>query len=95
MEKYISPCGANCAECEKYPLECKGCFEIKGKVWWTSYTGKSVCDFYDCCKNQKNLKHCGKCANFPCSFFQHGDPTKTKEENEAILKMQIEILTKK
>lgn len=89
----VSPCGADCTECEKYPNECKGCREIMGRVWWAEYAGLSTCPYYDCCINHKKLPHCGKCFDFPCDIFYKGDPTKSDEENRAILDKQIKTLT--
>ena len=92
MVKIISPCGAVCDACEKYPNTCKGCQVIEGKVWWLAYTDQTVCDYYDCCVNKHALPHCGKCPDFPCDIFRQGDPTKSDKENQAILENQIEQL---
>ncbi len=83
-----APCGAVCAACEKYPRECAGCREIRGKVWWLACTGQDDCAFYRCCIQTHGLPHCGKCAAFPCGIFQNGDPTKSAEENAEILRRQ-------
>jgi len=89
LKKNISPCGADCAACEKYPNTCKGCREIEGKVWFLVYTGQTVCDIYDCCVNSHAFSHCGKCPKFPCPLFSQGDPNKSDEENLVILESQI------
>lgn len=91
--KNLCPCGAICEACEKYPTDCSGCKNIKGKVWWLAFTGQEVCPFYACCVEQKQLEHCGKCASFPCTFFSKGDPTKSDEENRKILEQSIKVLT--
>ena len=83
MEKRISCCGTICTECEYYPAECGGCDEIEGRVFWLEYTGESICDIYDCCRNQKKYAHCGQCDELPCSLYARNDPTRTPEENEA------------
>ena len=88
------PCGADCAQCEHFPATCAGCFEIGGKVWWLTYTGQEICPFYACCVLEKRLPHCGKCKDFPCEIFRQGDPSKTDAENAAILRSQIETLTR-
>lgn len=33
-EKKISCCGAICSDCGYYPVDCQGCTEIKGIVFW-------------------------------------------------------------
>lgn len=91
QEKTISSCGTICTECEYYPTECKGCREIKGKVFWLEYTGESVCDIYECC-HEKKYNHCGQCGELPCSRYERDDPTKTPEENEADHHMQMKNL---
>lgn len=40
------------------------------------------CKIYDCCVNQKKLKHCELCSKLPCKNFDEKDLTKTDEENE-------------
>lgn len=62
MEKKISCCGTICSECEYYPDSCRGCQEIKGRVFWLEYTQESICDIYECCMNQKKHDHCGQCS---------------------------------
>lgn len=85
MEKTLRPCGAVCENCEHLKTRCKGC----GQPWWLAYTGQEACDFYTCCVQEKQLPHCGRCADFPCGIFRRGDPTKTDEENAAVLAMQM------
>jgi len=88
----ISPCGADCFQCEQYPASCRGCHAIKGKAWWVRYKRKSVCDFYNCCIAKKKLVHCGQCPSLPCKFFFRGDPTKSDEENQRIREKQLAVL---
>lgn len=78
---YPSPCGARCVNCKSFPKECKGCRNIKGKVFWTQYTGDTVCPIWKCCSEQKR-KNCGNCPDLPCVRFMK-DPTISDEENEA------------
>lgn len=84
-----APCGAVCAQCERYPASCAGCREIRGRVWWLEYTGQPVCAFRQCCVEKHGYAHCGKCGDFPCELFRHGDPTRSDAENAEILKKQI------
>ena len=92
MEKILSCCGMICSECEYFPTDCPGCGEIKGKVFWLTYTGENCCEIYHCCMNQKGYENCGQCEELPCGHYENGDPTKTKEENAADHSMQMKNL---
>lgn len=94
MEKIMSCCGMICSDCEYYPADCRGCREIKGKVFWLEYTGEDCCEIYKCCIKQNGYRNCGECAELPCSHYENDDPTKTKEENEADHCMQMKNLEK-
>ena len=89
MKKEMSCCGTYCSECEYYPDECAGCEEIKGKVFWLSYTGGEVCAIYDHCKNVKKYAHCGMCEELPCKRYGIMDPKKSDYENRSDLQKQI------
>lgn len=89
----LCPCGADCTACERYPVQCAGCASVRGKVWWTEYTGHDVCPIYTCCAEDRHLLHCGKCAQCPCDLIRQGDPTRTKAENRALLRSQLERLS--
>lgn len=88
---YPSPCGARCVNCKSFPKECNGCRNIKGKVFWTQYTGDTVCPTWKCCSEHKR-KNCGNCPDLPCVRFMK-DPTISDEENEANLKKMIDNLS--
>lgn len=88
---YPSPCGARCVNCKSFPKECKGCRNIKGKVFWTQYTGDTVCPIWKCC-SEHEWKNCGNCPDLPCVHFMK-DPTISDEENEANLKKMIDNLS--
>ena len=88
---YPSPCGARCVNCKSFPKECKGCRNIKGKVFWTQYTGDTICPIWKCCSEHKR-KNCGNCPDLPCVRFMK-DPTISDEENEANLKKMIDNLS--
>lgn len=92
MDKIISCCGVVCSECDSFPENCKGCSEIKGRVFWLQYTGEDICGIYDCCMNERRLGHCGKCAHLPCERYSRDDPTKSIEENAEDLRKQLEQL---
>lgn len=87
-----SPCGAVCAECDRFPRECRGCRKICGKVFWLRYTGDAVCPIYKCCMD-KGEKSCRGCSELPCSRFVK-DPTISDEENAANLKRMVERLSR-
>ncbi|MDQ0362132.1 DUF3795 domain-containing protein [Breznakia pachnodae] len=93
MEKVISCCGVICSDCESFPDVCAGCPIIKGKAPWLVYTDESVCGIYDCCIQQNSFSNCGLCKSFPCSQYTEAiDPTKSEQENDEILKSQIEVI---
>lgn len=94
MEVLISPCGADCQACQRYPNECSGCAEIKGVVWWAEYTDSPLCGYYECCVQQHELSDCGQCGEFPCEMFDRIDPQLSDEENAAIRAEQIAKLTR-
>ena len=87
----IAPCGAVCAECGYYPLQCAGCGKIKGKVYWLKFTGANVCPVYDCCVNNKKQKNCGMCEKLPCEKFTK-DPTVSDEQNRENLRAMVQRL---
>lgn len=87
----LSPCGAVCAECEYYPLQCAGCGKIKGKVYWLEFTGAEVCPVYDCCVNNKKRKNCAACEKLPCEKFTK-DPTVSDEQNRENLRAMVQRL---
>lgn len=96
MYKITSCCGVICSDCQYYPQDCTGCPSIEGKAFWLEFTGGLICDIYDCCVNQKNFNHCGQCSLLPCDLYLNSnDPTKSKEENEKILKNQLTFLKSK
>lgn len=92
MENSISCCGAECAECRFYPGECAGCATIQGKVFWTEYTGDSLCRIYECCVLAKEFAHCGLCAELPCERYGLKDPTLSDAENEAGNERRMAVL---
>lgn len=96
IKKQVSLCGVVCTDCDYYGSEdgCKGCLKIQGKPFWLEYTGGEICDIYDCCTYKKELPHCGKCKELPCTLYGGLDPTKSVEENEAIYQKQMEQLKK-
>ena len=80
MEGKMSCCGTICSECEFYPDSCRGCHEIKGRVYWLEYTQESICDIYDCCMNTKKYDHCGCCKDLPCSRYERDIQQKLRKK---------------
>ena len=72
-EKIESRCGIECSLCEfKDTMNCKGCTNID-KPFHGKCAGKK-------CAEEKNLKCCGECKEFPCDLLNsyaydpaHGD----------------------
>ena len=87
----VSPCGALCPECAKYPAECAGCRSIEGRVYRLAYTGQAVCAVYECCVKGKNMRDCGACPALPCEKFTK-DPTLSDKENAANLAKMLRRL---
>ena len=60
---FESRCGVCCNSCErKETVHCKGCPNMQAPFWG------GVCEVKNCCEN-KNLNHCGECADFPCEML--------------------------
>jgi hypothetical protein len=90
-------CGLYCGMCEHHPAKCPGCGAIQGKPFWTAYFGIEVCPLHDCAVNQKQLEHCGLCAEFPCEkFLSLRDPSQSDAEAEKGLRQrQADLLSRK
>jgi hypothetical protein len=98
--KDISVCGINCAaacaDCNKHEElksnPCKGCNAIEGKIFWTKYLNLEVCPIYTCVK-EKQLKHCGECAQMPCKIYSDmKDPNMSEEQHRQSIKDRVEAL---
>lgn len=50
----------------KAPL-CKGCWDITDDCFWKCGCGAR--DFRVCC-TEKQINHCGECAEFPCANYR-------------------------
>lgn len=97
----ISVCGIDCdiacEICNKHEElatnHCKGCNAIEGKIFWTKYLGIDTCPIYNCCVNEKQLEHCGKCEELPCDiYFNTKDPSISDEEFEQSIKERSDLL---
>ena len=94
MNKIFSVCGSECSACEYLKKsECRGCSEIKGRVFWAVHVSADVCPIYNCVTNEKKLKDCGACAQIPCKLWRDlKDPSDTDEKHEANIKTRVQNL---
>ena len=100
---YAPVCGLYCGSCEFLGDKCKGCGYVAGKPLWTDHIRTKVCPLYDCCRNQRQLEHCGLCEDIPCeTFLALRDPNmsdedfqKSLEQRQRELKRRTEIGTEK
>lgn len=78
---YAPVCGIYCGSCDFLGEQCKGCGYVEGRPFWTAEIPSRICPLHDCCRNQKDLEHCGLCAEFPCKkFLELRDPNMSDEE---------------
>ena len=82
--KTLSKCGVYCStDCKAYKTECNGCNEIKGKVAWAKFYGKTLCPIYECVE-QKKIRSCNECGKAPCYIrFQTRNPDVSDQEFQA------------
>jgi hypothetical protein len=89
-------CGIYCGDCSLLELDCTGCGNVDGKPFWTSLMKVKVCPLHECCRNQKQLEHCGWCEDFPCkTFLELRDPSMTDDEFEKSLNLRQKELQKR
>lgn len=61
---FESRCGICCGSCEgREEANCKGCVQMKVPFWG------GECEVKSCCE-EKQLDHCGQCAEFPCVMLK-------------------------
>lgn len=96
-KKIQTVCGYSCSDCEHHKKECPGCAKTKGKPFWTAYVQIETCPVYDCCANDRKLKHCGKCPELVCErFTRFKNPDVSDEEAAAgIAAMERELRSRK
>ena len=70
---YVPVCGIYCGNCGYLNKDCRGCGYEEGKTFWTNMMPSKICPLYDCCRNTRNLEHCGLCDDFPCKNLKHLD----------------------
>lgn len=90
----VSACGLICDECNFFEKECKGCYKMEGKPFWTAEATKSgVCPIYDCSINQKKFMNCGDCNQLPCKIFLDlKDPNISDVEHHISIQKRVTIL---
>lgn len=97
-DKNLAPvCGLYCGTCECLATQCRGCGFVEGKPFWTTQMKIEVCPLYNCCINEKQLEHCGLCAEFPCETFTRlRDPSLSEEEaKKSLLERQSDLMRRK
>lgn len=86
---YAPVCGIYCGACQFLGKQCPACGKVDGKPFWTTDMPGSICPLHDCCRNQRQLEHCGLCADFPCKTFNElRDPGMSDEEFTALLQVR-------
>ena len=94
--KYAPVCGIYCGNCGFLGEQCEGCGYVNGKTFWTAHIPSGICPIYDCCNNQKQIKHCGMCGAFPCKIFMElRDPNMSDEEFQKSLTARQEALKRR
>jgi hypothetical protein len=93
---YAPVCGIYCGNCDFLGKQCKGCGYVNGKPFWTAQIPSGICPIYNCCSNQKQIEHCGLCADFPCKIFlELRDPNMSDEEFQNSLIKRQEVLKRR
>ena len=59
----LAPCGVFCGACPSFNKTCLGCPSESQKQKRKS---KWDCTIRKCCYEEKNIKYCGYCIQFPC-----------------------------
>jgi hypothetical protein len=77
-----------------YPGQsCAGCNAVEGKIFWTQYMNLDTCPIYQCCRNEKQLTHCGECAALPCQiYFATKDPALSEEAHKKSIQDRVDAL---
>jgi hypothetical protein len=96
-DKYYAPvCGIFCGDCGYLGKDCTGCGYMDGKPFWTAQIPTGICPLHDCCRNQKQMEHCGLCDDFPCQMFlELRDPDMSDEEFQSSLKARQDVLKRR
>ena len=83
----LSSCGIDCDACKfKVEQNCTGCHALKGKPFWSK---EGPCDLF-ACATAKNLRHCGKCAEFPCAMLNEWASGESPERIDNLIALEKE-----
>jgi hypothetical protein len=95
--RFAPVCGIYCGACEYLSNKmCQGCGYVEGRPFWTAQVPGGVCPLHACCRNQKNLEHCGLCAEFPCkTFLELRDPSMSDEAFKKSLEIRAGALRRR
>ena len=89
-------CGLDCRGCQYFGEMCGGCGVVNGRPFWTGDFPGGVCPFHGCCREKKELEHCGLCAEFPCKpFTELRDPAMSEEEFKTSLESRRKELARR
>ena len=90
----LSACGLNCNDCPFFSNPCLGCYEVKGRPFWTKDASPNgICQLFDCSVNQNGYKNCGSCTDLPCQMFRDlKDPAISQEEHEKNIEQRVKVL---
>ena len=93
---YAPVCGLYCKSCDFLGVECEGCGYVDGRPFWAKQMPAGICPIHDCCRNKKQLEHCGLCQELPCTtFLELRDPNMSNEEFQKSLDERIEALQRR
>ena len=48
----LSSCGLICSECKFHGDMCQGCYQVKGRTFWSNDIPGKICPLYDCAINK-------------------------------------------
>ncbi len=95
-KKYAPVCGVYCGDCHFLGEQCEGCGYVEGRPFWTTEIPSGVCPLHACCREQKELEHCGLCEEFPCKgFLELKDPNMSDEEFQQSLEARQKALRRR
>ena len=95
QEKIVSPCGTICSDCKDYQINCAGCSELEGKVYWTKYVNLKICPLYDCPVNKHKYKTCAECKDIPCKKWRDlKDPNISDKAFDKEIEERLVVLKK-
>jgi len=90
---YAPVCGLYCGDCHFLGKQCAGCGNVEGKPFWKTLLNMEICPLHECCRNQKQLEHCGLCDDVPCeTFLALRDPNMRDDEFQKSLTSRHQAL---